>query len=1315
MFKSVSKIEIQVPAEIKSIKEIRDFISRIGKKYRLSDKAVNAFKLAADEASTNIIRHAYREKEGMITVRAIVRKQDITLSLIDQGRYFDPQGVKDPDLKRYVAIGKRGGLGIMMIRKLVDDIDYRRTEEGNELRLTKNREDKKRRLSFMSSKTGSLRIKYYSIAAAIVSSAVLIVYSYNYVTVDDRIIQSALEEMRKSASTLAVNSIDDLMNKEAGGGLDLSKKVKRFAVQNQRLLDYAVVTDVDNTIRGTSDAAQFTPGIRKFQVQSPKKTFDRGISLAEITIKSEDNEFVKEYFVSSWPVISTRNNDEIGKAQILVPAKPVFEDIRVERTQVLKIAAVVLLAVNVGVGLLIILVFIPLQKLSNWVKTIGEGDIKDQIDIDTSDEIGEIAQAFSEITDKFRETQKSLVDQERIQQEMHLAKEIQRTLLPAKFPKIDGYEIASYYESAKEVGGDYYDFVEIDRNRMGVVVADVSGKGVPGSMVMTMIRTALRTEAKARGSAAEVLSRVNDFIMGDIRKGMFVTLFYIVLDSRRRRITFASAGHNPIILYRASTQKTYYFNPKGFPVGISLAEKDLFKKSIEDDTIQLGKGDIILCYTDGITEAMNSQRQLFGEERLLKVVRENGHLRANQFVERLKEEILSFTEGQVQYDDISLVVIKENMDPEEVEFEMAKQVYYQVVNSHSMTESCQNVGLPVSIFSQKYKDNFENMGVERFREDFETTSVEAKHLSIEEQTRIYDIIRIHPEMGPKRISQLLGSEEYGFTEINPRRIYDELVRKRLNTKKLREAYVARGDNKKHMKPPGTPMLTLDGQIIIEDHSRPKLTAPVDPVVSPKESKDKDSAIPEKEVKRREPVVKVNLDDAEVSDLVLNDIVDLLDKGTSEDTEISEKTGVEDRDGNKIESSFRVVDEDEVQETHEFAAEVDPDIKLLLGDLDDLTDEEETEDEELDFSDLSTSEYTKELFADKTNGEDETKEDSDETNENVREESETIDHADVPQEVSVESTEDVLNALSVQIDDSSDGESEDDDHEPVDEFMELITAEKDLDHSEESVIEESVIEAEAPEEGTLEEEEDQGDESERMEQGISDEEVADVPEDGEQIMSEETTSELLDEQLMDQSGNESQKMVSDELFDTLSVRVDDDEPVKSHEELVEVDVDEDLFNLVTSEEIKIDEEMLAVPKPSRESIRIREKERVRFEEKQQKMLVAGGHYYMQKNYDKAISVFQKIITKYPSNIEAYYNLGNSYFRLNKWDKAESAYEQACELDPTFLDAMENLGVIYANQRKFKLAIDVWKRILELDPKRSDIKKNIEKALKLSKSN
>jgi len=1266
VFNAVKKEELRVPAEIDSLKKIRDFIAHVGKKYRFSDKVINAFKLAVDEATTNIIRHAYRDRSGDITVRMIIRKRSLTISLIDQGRYFDPNRVRDPDLKRYVAIGKRGGLGIFMIRRLVDEIDYRRTPEGNELRLTKNKGVERKSWLSVPSIPISMRVKYYSISAAVVSLAIVVLYLYNFTKVDNKVLDSAFSRMESIATILARNSVDGLLDDDY---LSLSKEASVIVKQNKDFLAVAIITNTKGEILGTTEPVRFPP-LRKFELGEPQRIYRKNIQFFRLNDATNNTPALfKEYFVLVEPVYPRgQPNTKIGDVHLFVPAEPIFREIRDIRMRDLRLALLVWVLANAGLGLLIILILTPLQRLANWVRSVGEGDIEDAIEIDASSEVGKIAQAFSEITDKFRESQKSLAEQERLQQEMHLAKEIQQTLLPSEFPEIEGYEIAAYYEAAKEVGGDYYDFVEVDKNRMGVVVADVSGKGVPGSLVMTMIRTALRTEAKGRDSAADVLSRVNDFVLGDIRKGMFVTLFYMILDSRKRRVTFASAGHNPLILYRNLTKKTYYLNPKGFPVGISLTEKDLFRRSIEDDTIQLTKGDILICHTDGITEAMNSKRELFGEERLLRVIRDYGHLRAKEFVEKLREELISFTEGQIQNDDITLVVIKENMSAEEAEFEIARQVYYEMLDGKSMREACEAYGMPVTRFSHKYKRIFDKQGADQFRHDFEKTSVEAKHLSIEEITKIYDIIRKHPEWGAKRIAEQLNTEEYGFTKISEWRIYQELKRKRLNTRALREAYVSRGMHKKRMKPPGTPLLTLDGKIIMEEQLGPKLTAPLEPVKPPEEpsAAPEETTAPPTEEEKPEPPKKQlpspkprpkkkepPLEERDVSEIVLGDLVELLDKTKQQEPE-SPETDVPEELEELLPEEFNAETEKPLEELEN--VEIDDGIKKILGEIGEdegSTGAEEEDQNILDSTDSTARELAEELFDDRLNGEEGL---------SAPEES-----AGEPTDRGTEKGEDILARLTVDVgDEEKVGPSEED------EFLDLL----------------------AQEEVDLESEEETPDES-----GNGKDQLSTEVEEAEQRPAESEAS---------SAGEETEP---EQIFEELSVNFTEEEGISQDiGESTDKKID-DFLDLLADEGVSLEEleeaaETGAGPEEERPLPTTEE-------DLQQKLLLAGGYFYMNKKYDKAIAVFKRLIEKFPDTVEAYYNLGNAYYRTKNWEEAKKAYAKVCELDPAYVNAWENLGVIYANERNFKEAIRVWKEILKLDPGRKDVKNNIARAVKLSK--
>lgn len=1229
MFKKIKKEELRVPAGVEHLKDLRNFVEKIGKKHHLPSNVVNSFKLAVDEASTNIIRHAYRDTSGEILIRAIVRKTSITLSLIDQGRFFNPANVKDPDLRRYVAIGKRGGLGIFMIRKLVDNIEYYHTDEGNELRLTKKIIKKPKKKISAPGIPGSLRVRYYAYSSAILSLIILFGYIYFFVRRNSEIRNQSFKQGEAAVRVLAKNSANWIGTPSE---LNLNKETKVILAQNPKLLSYALVVDKDGTVKGSTNFDLFKV-FRPYSGVIIEQDFGKGRYFVQLPNDEKEYMIGKPIYI----VDRTASNSKrfMGRAYVFISKNYVSHLVYKKRMQDLRVALLILLFGNTGVVLLVTLIISPFKRLAVWIRKASEGNIEDEMDIDTADEIGEIAQAFNEITYKFRKSQQSLQDQERLKHEMHLAQEIQQTLLPAEFPKVRGFDIASHYESAKEVGGDYYDFVEINQDKVGVVVADVSGKGVPGSLVMTMIRTALRTEARGTTSAAETLKRVNKFIIGDIKKGMFVTVFYAILDSRTRSLTFASAGHNPMILYRPATRKSYYLNPKGFPVGISLNDGDLFNRSLEDDSIRLTKGDIVIIYTDGVTEAMNSKRELFGEERLLDTVRRYGHLSAKEFVEKLKTEIVSFTEGQIQNDDISLVVIKENMTQEEEYEERAREVYYQVLNHVSATQACKDVNLPFNTF-KKYQTIFEEVGIENFRSDYETAAVEARHLSIEEQTKIFDVIKKHPEYGAKRISEMLEKEEYGNAVLTENRVYNELVRLKLNTRQLRESFIARNKQKRKIKPPGTPLLTLDGRVIIED-SRAKLFAPilvktepgkevpesakeegvlsgeVEEIISGLDIEpDKEKNAPAEDVKSKPAKKKreeKSILEKDIEEIVLSDPIDVFDKNQGTE-EIVETSGAEEDQDNLL-----TIDGIEV-----FEREAGP---------------------------------------------------------AAEEENEVEDVSDKDGEISLEKLFDSLTMKTEKEKETDNGLEEGMDlleYSILEEDHLLDVQEEAEPHSDESEKEESV----SPLDAYLEE------------------------------ISENRVSEKADKD----SRNEPEVEIPPEkIFDQLSVRVEEEkeEPLENNVHKIDDFVD-DL--IIGDEEIEHAlEEDNQSNKPAKQDV-FREAPENELH-KVKELLLTGLRFYLDKDYKKAIAVFEKIIKGNPDHFEAHYNLGNAYFRTKDFKKAEKEYLKVIEIDPSFTDAHDNLGVIYANRKDFKKAIQIWKKILELHPEREDVKKNIEKALKLSK--
>jgi len=1252
VFKSVAKEEIQVPANIDYLGELRNFVTKAGRKHGFSTSDVNAFKLSIDEAATNIIKHAYRDWEGMIKMRVIIKKNSLTVLLIDQGKYFDPTRVQDPDLKRYVKIGKKGGLGIFIMRKLLDEIDYRHTEEGNELRLTKYKgAKKKKKMISYPSLSFNLKTKYSLIAAGILTTIVIIAYFYFFFQRGNQVFDSFVSSEKPLCESIAreVYREGDLINRD---GIDeyqlnsayIGEKVLE-SIEGRDEVYRVIVTDNDNIIEFCSGSSLEI--YSDFKIPADHETPHPDV----ISYKNEQNETVYNF---SKNIIY--NEVKIGTAYLEINKHYVSSQIASLRLKDIQLVILILTFGFLGIIVLIYIILNPFRKLANWVQDFGAGEVKDEIDFDTNDEAGEIAKAFSDITVTLRDSQKNLAEQERLQKEMELAQDIQQTLLPTDVPELEGYEIASYYQAAKEVGGDYYDFIEVDKDTLGIVVADVSGKGVPGSLIMTMIRTALRTEARSIKSASEVLARVNDFVVNDMKKGMFVTLFYVIIDSKKRRINYASAGHNPMILYRQGTKNTYYLNPRGFPVGISLPEQSLFKKSIESDTIQLAEDDILIIYTDGITEAMNNRRELFSEERLQKAVRDYGNLQVQEFIDNLKEEINSFSEGFEQNDDITLVAIKEKSSPEKIELQRAQKAHQKILDGSNIRESCEESGITVYAYYNKYKKIFEEEGIDAIAID-ETIAVESKHQSIEEKTKIYDIIKLHPEYGAKRISEELNTEHYSFTKINENRIYDELVRSRLNTRQLREAYIARSGRKKRMKPPGTPMLTLDGKIILD-----KRFENFEPVEPKEKKKDAEIAFTEKREAEKEDIqgkTKVIIppepdDSFYLESLLSMPIEDLLKKtrrtnkiskqaDTIADFGVTTPPPAKDIKEENIDSAFEDLLDEQIEDTEKKTT--------FLSELEEEEIQQEKSggealdiDQDISFRDIweeSGEETTIEIREEETEAEEK------ENSEQESDESELTD-IDGISESSIDIDE-ILNETEVDKE-ISDFEMLADDMSFKDE---LLNKEKPA----------------------------KVNQSEQEKKSIHKEEITKADEN---LVEKEFSN-------MDFTFNDLLEEIENDI-----IFFDEDEINNNGIEFGKEHLSVSAAELEFDNQVKILDKNTAGKNPSKDK------------HMQDKQLLLGLKYYRKGKYAKAVEQFNRVIEMYPDFKEAYSILGNAYYHADMVHEAGEIYKKVKKLDPGNTDCYENTGVIYANQGKLAKAIKEWKMVVKIDPGRNDILEHIEEA-------
>jgi serine phosphatase RsbU (regulator of sigma subunit) len=239
-----------------------------------------------------------------------------------------------------------------------------------------------------------------------------------------------------------------------------------------------------------------------------------------------------------------------------------------------------------------------------------------------------------------------------IKKDLDFAKNVQSKLMPGKMPHLKATDFAIRMSPARNIGGDYYDFIKLVDGTIGIVIADVSGKGVPAALVMAATRSYLRLIAKENFDCSDVLKNLNRLLINDTDKKMFVTMFYSILDMNNYELDFSNAGHNFPLLYRNRDKETVYIQANGFPLGIMSD----FKYTTSE--MNLEKGDMVIYYTDGIIEAINYKKELFGFSRLEEVVNRAGHLGADEFLDIFMEEFNAFIGDEELHDDYTIMAIK---------------------------------------------------------------------------------------------------------------------------------------------------------------------------------------------------------------------------------------------------------------------------------------------------------------------------------------------------------------------------------------------------------------------------------------------------------------------------------------------------------------------------------------------------------------------------------------------------------------------------------------------------------------------------------
>lgn len=297
------------------------------------------------------------------------------------------------------------------------------------------------------------------------------------------------------------------------------------------------------------------------------------------------------------------------------------------------------------------------HELFEGTERVRQGDFAHRIRIESRDQLGELAGSFNRMSESIEHLLLVQREKQRLDDELRIAREIQKSLLPVQPPRTPGLDIADLCEPAREVGGDYYDFFELGPRLLGVMIADVSGKGTSAALYMAELKGIMLALSRSERSPRAVLTRVNRLLADHLDNRSFITMTYAVVDLDAGVMTLARAGHTPTI--HVSNGESCIIAPGGMVLGLRLPGADLlFEQVLEEQHIPIAPGDVVVLYTDGVTEAMDRDGDLFGDDRLARVIASQSALGAAGIRERVLRDVQAFVGDAEPHDDMTMVILK---------------------------------------------------------------------------------------------------------------------------------------------------------------------------------------------------------------------------------------------------------------------------------------------------------------------------------------------------------------------------------------------------------------------------------------------------------------------------------------------------------------------------------------------------------------------------------------------------------------------------------------------------------------------------------
>jgi serine phosphatase RsbU (regulator of sigma subunit) len=295
----------------------------------------------------------------------------------------------------------------------------------------------------------------------------------------------------------------------------------------------------------------------------------------------------------------------------------------------------------------------PVKALYRGAEIIGRGNLDYRIEIKTRDELGQLANEFNLMTAKIKEAKEKEIASRIMEEQLEMAKDIQEGMNPMAFYNKNGIQIKGYTKAKESVGGDYFDYIDIDQDKVGALISDVSGKGIPASLIMVMIRTVFTSYISRKDvSCAGVVRAINDAMSLELAFDRFATMFFMIYDRKTEELSFSNAGYGPLLCYRSSMRACTHTQLEGVPIGID--EEYEYKQA----RVKLNPGDLVVLCTDGVTEMRNAQQQEYGQKRLQNLLVNNYELDADKFVELLVQDVEKFRGSEPPHDDTTVLVLK---------------------------------------------------------------------------------------------------------------------------------------------------------------------------------------------------------------------------------------------------------------------------------------------------------------------------------------------------------------------------------------------------------------------------------------------------------------------------------------------------------------------------------------------------------------------------------------------------------------------------------------------------------------------------------